>query len=192
VAWLTGWEVAMAGNRWLLILAFFAAAVVGGGAIIVSVEANRITSTDAFCTSCHSMATLAAASGFKQSTHRSNAAGVIASCGDCHIPRTNWWVETYTHVVRGLKDTISENTHNFSDPKVWEAHRIELTQVVREEMRSQDSVTCRSCHDPQAIRPESERGQAAHALLREARMTCIDCHFNLHTPVPPRIGGPKK
>lgn len=181
----------MAGNRWLLMLAFFAAgAVVGGGAIIVSIEANRITSTDAFCTSCHSMAISAADSVFKQSTHRSNAAGVIASCGDCHIPRTNWWVETYVHVVRGLKDTISESTHNFSDPKVWEAYRIKLRQVVYEEMRSQDSVTCRSCHDPQGIRPKSESGQAAHAMLREAPMTCIDCHLNLvHAPAPP---GPKK
>jgi nitrate/TMAO reductase-like tetraheme cytochrome c subunit len=184
----------MAGNRSLLILAFFAAgAVVGAGAIIVSVEANRITSTDSFCTTCHSMATYAAESGFKQSAHRSNAAGVLASCGDCHIPRTNWWIETYTHVVRGLKDVISENTHNFSDPKVWDAYRIELADVARKEMRSQDSVTCRSCHDPQVIRPASESGQAAHAQIREARMTCIDCHFNLvHAPAPPRIDGSKK
>ncbi len=175
----------MPSNRWLFILALFAAgAVVGAGAIIVSVEANRITSTDAFCTSCHSMATYSVDSGFKQSAHRSNAAGVIASCGDCHIPRTSWWVETYTHVVRGLKDVVSENTHNFSDPKVWEAYRIELAEVARKEMRGQDSVTCRFCHDPQAIRPASESGQAAHAVLREIRTTCIDCHVNLvHAPV---------
>ena len=39
---------------------------------------------------------------------------------------------------------------------------------------------------PQASSPKSQRGQAAHALLREGRMTCIDCHFNLvHAPVPP-------
>jgi trimethylamine-N-oxide reductase (cytochrome c), cytochrome c-type subunit TorY len=52
-------------------------------------------------------------------------------------------------------------------------------------MRSQESVTCRSCHDADAIQPKSKGGRAAHALLHENRMTCIDCHINFdHTPLP--------
>jgi len=48
-------------------------------------------------------------------------------------------------------------------------------------------VTCRSCHDANAIKPASERGRAAHALMQERKLTCIDCHFNLvHALVPPR------
>jgi nitrate/TMAO reductase-like tetraheme cytochrome c subunit len=176
--------------RWPAILALLAAGgLVGAGAIVASIEVNRHTSTDAFCTSCHSMAHVAAEPQFKRSTHRSNAAGVRPSCGDCHIPATNWFVETYAHAVKGAWDVFAESTHDYRDPAVWEARRVELAHSVRDEMRSQDSVTCRRCHDAAAIHPASERGRAAHALAREGRMTCIDCHFNLvHSPVPPRIG----
>jgi nitrate/TMAO reductase-like tetraheme cytochrome c subunit len=179
----------MTGNRWLLLLALLAAgAVVGAGGIIVSLQVNRYTSTEAFCTSCHSMASVATDTHFLQSAHRANSEGVRPSCGDCHIPNNNWFVETYTHVTSGARDVVAEYTHNFSDPKIWEARRVELAQEVRSVMRSQDSVTCRSCHDAAVIQPKSEAGRAAHALLREGRMTCIDCHFNIvHAPVPPSI-----
>ena len=176
-------------NRWLGLLGLFVGgAAVGGAAIIGSVEANRITATEAFCTSCHSMARLATDPHYLRSTHRNNAEGVRPSCGDCHIPRTNWFVETYTHVTAGVRDIIAEYTHDFADPKVWDVRRVALAQEVREVMRRQDSVTCRACHAAAEIDPVSERGRAAHALLREGRMTCIDCHFNLvHAPTPPTI-----
>jgi len=176
-------------RRWLALLAAAAAgAVVGAIAIIGSVEINRYTSTDAFCGSCHAMARLAADPNFEQSTHRSNVAGVRPSCGDCHIPATNWFVETYTHVIKGIKDVVAQGTHDYDDAAVWDARRIELAHFVRDEMRSHDSVTCRSCHSADAIRPASMRGRAAPALLQEGRMTCIDCHFNLvHAPVPPSM-----
>lgn len=160
--------------------------LLGAAVIIVSVEVNRATSTDAFCSSCHSMSQLAADPVFAKSAHRSNTAGVQPSCGDCHIPRTNWFIETYTHVASGVRDVIAEYTSNVSDPAVWEKRRIELAHYVRDEMRANDSVTCRGCHASAAIQPASERGRAAHALLAERRLTCIDCHFNLvHAPVPP-------
>jgi cytochrome c-type protein NapC len=176
-------------HRWLLVLAWLVAGgVLGAGAILVSLKVNQATSTDAFCTSCHSMAGLANDPHFLASAHRANSAGVRASCGDCHIPRTNWFVETYTHVSSGLRDVIAEYTHNYGDPAVWEARRVELAHEVRDVMRAQDSVTCRGCHEAASIRPKSERGRAAHALVREGRMTCVDCHFNIvHAPVPPSI-----
>jgi len=162
--------------------------IVGAGGIIASQEFNRYTSTDAFCTSCHSMKFVAADAYFKQSAHRSNKEGMRPSCGDCHIPKINWFVETYTHVSSGIRDVIAEYANNFSDARTWETRRVELAHDVRAQMRAQDSVTCRSCHDATAVEPVSERGRAAHALAREGRMTCIDCHFNLvHAPVPPTI-----
>ena len=172
--------------RWLFLLVVL---VLGGaGGILVSLEVNRATSTDAFCTSCHSMTFVGNDPHFMRSAHRTNNEGVRPSCGDCHIPRTNWFVETYAHVKSGLRDSIAEVTHNYSDPKIWEARRVELAHEVRNVMRGQDSVTCRSCHDASSVSPKSERGQAAHALMREGRMTCIDCHFNLlHAPVPPTL-----
>jgi nitrate/TMAO reductase-like tetraheme cytochrome c subunit len=171
-----------------IFLALVVGVIVGAAGILVSLEGNRYTSTDAFCGSCHSMKFVASDPHFLNSAHRSNSVGVRPSCGDCHIPKTNWFVETYTHVSSGTRDVIAELTHNFSDPKIWEARRVELAHEVRADMRAQDSVTCRGCHNAAAIEPKSTRGQAAHALLREGRMTCIDCHFNIvHAPVPPSI-----
>ncbi len=176
-------------TRWLLALALpIAGAVLGASGIIVSLEVNRATSTDAFCTACHSMAGVGTDPHFVNSIHRANSAGVNPSCGDCHIPKTNWFVETYTHASSGIRDVIAEYSHNYSDPNIWEARRVILADEVRNTMRAQDSVTCRSCHNANTVQPKSPRGQAAHAMLREGRMTCIDCHFNIvHAPVPPAI-----
>ena len=49
-------------------------------------------------------------------------------------------------------------------------------------MHSQDSVTCRSCHDANAIQPTSDDGRKAHELLRQGGVTCVDCHTNLVHP----------
>jgi nitrate/TMAO reductase-like tetraheme cytochrome c subunit len=169
-------------SLWLLIVLLIVGAVVGAGGIIASIAFNRYTSTDAFCTSCHSMTFQSDDPYFQRSAHRSNNEGVRPSCGDCHIPRTNWFVETHTHVSSGLRDVYAEYTKNFSDPKLWAARRIELAQEVQADMRAQDSVTCRSCHDANAIKPTSEDGQKSHALLRQGEVTCVDCHANLVHP----------
>lgn len=178
-------------NRWLLVALLIVAAGFGAGGIIASVAVNRYTSADAFCTSCHTMASEAANSYFQHSAHRSNNEGVQAGCGDCHIPRTNWFVETRAHVTSGARDAYVELTHNFSDPGVWQARRIELAQEVHAAIRAEDSITCRSCHDASAIHPTSEDGQKAHALLRQGGVTCIDCHTNLvHRPAQPAAQAP--
>ena len=91
-------------------------------------------------------------------------------------------------MASGVRDVWAEFTNNFSDSNIWDVRRVALAHEVRDLMRRQDSITCRSCHAAADIRPASERGRAAHALLREGRMTCIDCHFNLvHAPVPPTM-----
>jgi nitrate/TMAO reductase-like tetraheme cytochrome c subunit len=70
---------------------------------------------------------------------------------------------------------------------VWQQRRPQLAHAVRDWMRANDSVTCRSCHVEAAIEPARKRGQRAHTEARESRMTCIDCHYNLvHEPVEPR------
>ncbi len=176
--------VGMRKRRWV---AIFALVAVGAAAIIASTEINRFTSTDAFCTSCHTMATLAEDPQYRRSAHRMNAAGVLAGCSDCHVPTNNWFVETYTHVVSGIRDALAEQTGNFSDPAVWNARRIELANRARDAMRRNDGVTCRKCHDVAAIRAVSAAGQAAHAGLAQGKTTCIDCHSGLvHArPAPP-------
>lgn len=169
-------------NRWLLIALLVVAIVAGAGSVIGSTVVNRYTSTDAFCTSCHTMALQADDPYFQHSAHRANAEGVRPSCGDCHIARTNWFVETYTHVSSGTRDAFAEFTHDFSEPKIWAARRIELAKEVRADMHAQDSITCRGCHDASAIQPSSDAGRTAHAMLRQGKATCVDCHINLVHP----------
>jgi trimethylamine-N-oxide reductase (cytochrome c), cytochrome c-type subunit TorY len=171
-------------SPWLVVGLLIVGTGIGAGGIIGSVAINRYTSTDAFCTSCHTMALQADDPYFHDSVHRANSEGVRPSCGDCHIPRTSWFVETYTHVSSGARDVFVQVTHDFSDPKVWAARRMELAEEVRAAMHAQDSVTCRSCHDANAIQPMGEGGRAAHALLRQGNVTCVDCHSNLVHPKP--------
>ena len=122
-------------GRWLsATVVLLVGAVLGAGAILGGIAVNRHTSTDAFCGSCHSMAFIATDAYFQRSGHRSNSAGVRPSCGDCHIPRTNWFIETYTHVASGTRDVIAELMHDFADAKTWEARRIALAHVVRAAM----------------------------------------------------------
>lgn len=174
---------------WAAISLIVAGGVVGAGAIVGSTFVNRATSTEAFCTSCHSMTALAAEPHYQQSGHRANAAGVLASCADCHVPSGNWFTETYSHMVDGIRDGIAEYTGNVGDPAVWSARLPVLAERVREELRKDDGLTCRKCHDPVAIRPASDAGRAAHAMLTQRRVTCIDCHFNLaHAPIAPSPG----
>jgi nitrate/TMAO reductase-like tetraheme cytochrome c subunit len=177
----------MAVKGWLAICAFIAVGgVAGAAAIIASTEFNRRTSPDAVCTSCHSMATLTADPHFQQSAHEVNAAGILVGCSDCHIESGSWFIETYVHVTSAVKDVIAEYTHNFDDPALWQKRRIELATKVRDEMRRNDSITCRKCHNAAAIRPTSEAGRSAHAMLQQRHMTCIDCHSNIvHTPARP-------
>lgn len=174
-------------NRRLLLCALFVTGgLIGAGVIIASTEINRLTSSDAFCTSCHSMAVVAADPHFQQSGHEANAAGIRVSCSDCHIPPGNWFVETYAHVSSGLRDVIAEYTHNFDDPAVWQKRRSELALEVHDQMHRNDGINCRKCHDSAAIHPTSDAARSAHAMLQQGGVTCIDCHANIaHAPARP-------
>ena len=169
-------------SRWLLVGLLLIAAVIGAGGMMISTVVNHYTSTDAFCTGCHTMTFQSNDPYFQKSAHRSNDEGVRPSCGDCHIPKSNWFLETYVHVTSGIRDVYVEATHDFSDPKIWEARRAELEQEAHAQIRGWDSVTCRSCHDASAIKPQSDAGRQSHALLAQGEVTCVDCHTNLVHP----------
>ena len=111
---------------WRLVLLLLAAAVVGAGGTIAAVEFNKHTSTDQFCTSCHNHSDPTDAHArpptdphHLQSAHVSNSAGVKPSCGQCHIPMNNFFVETFTHITSGIRDVFAEMTTNFDDREAW-------------------------------------------------------------------------
>lgn len=174
-------------RRWLPILGLIViGGVLGATAIVASTFVNRMTATEAFCTSCHSMTGIGDDPHYRQSAHRSNAAGVQAGCADCHVASGNWFVETYAHAASGIKDGFAELSGAARDPAAWAARLPVLAGQVREAMRRDDSAACRTCHDASLIHPASDAGRAAHAMLTQRQVTCIDCHFNVvHAPIPP-------
>src|SRR5208282_3323566 len=119
-------------RRWLAILALIVVGgALGAGAIVASTFVDSATSTEAFCTSCHSMAGIGADPHYRQSAHRANAAGVMAGCANCHVPSGNWFVETYAHAADGIKDGIAELTGGARDPTAWAARLPVLADSVR-------------------------------------------------------------
>jgi hypothetical protein len=68
-------------KRWLFVVLLLIAAVIGAGGMMVSFAVNHSTSTDAFCTGCHTMAVQFNDPYFQKSAHRNNKEGVRPSCG---------------------------------------------------------------------------------------------------------------
>ncbi len=140
------------------------------------------TSSTEFCLSCHSMET-----SYKEylgSVHFSNAKGIRAECSDCHIPQEP--MEYLWTKIRATKDVYHEFvTGKIDTDEKYEQHRAAMAETVWEQMRSNDSATCRSCHDEDAMETyeQSEEAQKMHLYAAENDQTCIDCHKGVaHLP----------
>lgn len=147
---------------------------------------NHLTSTETFCgNSCHAMTWIVNDPIYVNSTHKINESGVIAQCKDCHLPR-GIIQETWAHISNGTRDLIASLSNDFSDPKRWDARRQILAHKVRKNMIKDNSSTCRTCHQLMFQQSSKERVARQHELAQRAKVTCIQCHFNLvHSPVEP-------
>ncbi|NEX22211.1 cytochrome C [Thiorhodococcus mannitoliphagus] len=145
------------------------------------IELDEVTSSNAFCTSCHSM-TYAAAS-YRESLHHGSPSGVRASCGDCHVS-PGLIGATWDHFV-GTKDLLKQLFGpDYDDPVVNLLHLPDAAFAARDWFRKRDSATCRRCHLQAAIQGERANTAAIHREEAEGK-TCIDCHYNLvHRKVP--------
>lgn len=145
-------------------------ATLGGSAAVM-----HYTSSTEFCLSCHTMET--PYKEYQGSVHFSNAKGIRAECADCHIPSDP--VDYLITKVRASKDIYHEFvTGKIGTPEKYEAHRQELAETVWEQMRANDSATCRSCHDFDAMEPfeQSPESVKMHDYAKANNQTCIDCH----------------
>lgn len=147
----------------------------------------KVTSTNTFCVSCHSMQSPHLE--WQGSVHYSNAKGIRAGCADCHIPHDNDWNYFKTKVFTGLKDVAYEFMGKIPDVETFEAKRAEMAQNVWRQMQENDSVTCRSCHDATAwdYFAQSEKAATAHLDMQASGETCIDCHRGV-AHFPPEFG----
>jgi nitrate/TMAO reductase-like tetraheme cytochrome c subunit len=161
------------------------ALVVGGlgGVLFMAflIEFDHFSSTNMFCTTCHSMTY--AEESYKKSVHYNSASGVRASCGDCHVSE-GVFAATWDHVL-GSKDLFKQLFGpDYDDPVVNLLHLPESAFHAREWFRERDSATCGRCHELAAIQGKRANTAAIHLEETEGK-TCIDCHQNLvHRKVP--------
>jgi nitrate/TMAO reductase-like tetraheme cytochrome c subunit len=164
------------------------ALVVGGvgGLLFMTflLEFDHYTSTNEFCTTCHSMSY--ADETYRQTVHFDSASGVRASCGDCHVSE-GVFAATWDHAI-GSKDLFKQLFGpDYDDPVINTLHLPEAAFAARKWFRARDSATCKRCHVQDAIQGKRADTAAIHREETEGK-SCIDCHYNLvHRKVPDEI-----
>lgn len=166
-----------------VLFAMVFAGLCGIGFMVFLIEFDHYTSSEAFCTTCHSMEL--AAEPYRESVHYMPTSGVRASCGDCHVS-PGVFAATWDHFIGG-KDLIRQLFGaNYDDPVINALHAPEAAFAAREWFRKRDSETCRRCHVQEAIVGKRADTLAIHQEETEGK-TCVDCHINLvHREVPER------
>ena len=146
--------------------------------------AMELTNTEKFCISCHEMRDNVFAE-YQGTVHQTNAAGVRATCPDCHVPK-EWGPkvirkiqatgELWGHVVTGVINT----------PEKFEEHRIEMASSVWRSMKRTDSRECRNCHHFEFMDFAEQENRAAdnHQRGFDEGKTCIDCHQGIAHRLP--------
>lgn len=161
------------------------ALVIGGLAgvvfILFLIEFDHFTSTEEFCTTCHSMELVA--EPYRESVHYAPSSGVQASCGDCHVS-VGVFAATWDHFL-GTKDLINQIFGpDYDDPVINVLHLPEAAFAARKWFKATNSATCKRCHVQEAINGTRPDTLLIHQEDAKGK-TCIDCHYNLvHRRVP--------
>lgn len=164
-----------------VLFALMIGGLAGIGFVLFLIEFDHYTSTEEFCTTCHSMVLVA--EPYRESAHYLPSSGVRASCGDCHVSE-GVFAATWDHFIGG-KDVINQIFGpDYDDPVINALHLPEAAFAARQWFKDRDSATCKRCHVKEAIfgsRPDTNLIHTEDAKDK----TCIDCHYNLvHQRVP--------
>lgn len=163
----------------LALAAAFVAGIVVWGGFNTAMDA---TNNNAFCISCHEMASNAFVD-YEKTSHFRNPAGVRAGCSDCHVPRD--WVHMTVRKIRATNELVHKVRGTIDTREKFLARRLKLAQVVWHDMKDTDSRECRNCHDLDFMDPvgQTEKARKAHEIALENRHTCIDCHKGVMHPL---------
>jgi nitrate/TMAO reductase-like tetraheme cytochrome c subunit len=145
-------------------------ALLGAGALAASAEMVVLTSSTAFCITCHEMR-IVAEQGWMRSKHYDNPRGVVAECHSCHIePDLAPMMRTKTR--DGLNDVY---VHLFGRSKPREMDWAML--ALRARGKVADS-SCRRCHQNLTPTGATIKGIVAHREYGRmgGRKRCVDCH----------------
>ncbi|MCQ7060916.1 NapC/NirT family cytochrome c [Escherichia coli] len=144
----------------------------GGGLFAAFNTVIHITSTDAFCLSCHEMKGNILTDNYNNSIHKTNRTGIKVACADCHIPE-----EFFPRMLRkadALKEVWGHVSGVIDTPEKFAAHRDEMAKKEWARMKANDSQECRNCHDVSKL---TKRFMAPfHEASHKEGQTCIDCH----------------
>jgi nitrate/TMAO reductase-like tetraheme cytochrome c subunit len=176
-------------NKWIspefinrrIVVALMVSGLFGMLFVFMLIEFDHQTSTEAFCTTCHSMDLVA--EPYRQSVHYNAPSGVRASCGDCHVSE-GLISATLDHII-GAKDLYKQLFGpDYDNPVVNLVHMPDAAFAARQWFRDRDSATCRRCHTQEIISGRRADTLEIHREGAEGK-TCIDCHINLvHRQVP--------
>lgn len=161
--------------RWSILALVIVGIVIGVALIVLPHVGIKLTSTTEFCVSCHSMQPVY--QEYKQSVHFQNASGVRAECHDCHIPPDiPGMVKRKLEASNDLYQTFI--AHSIDTPEKFEAKRAELAEREWARMKENNSATCRSCHNYDAMDHAKQNPEAARQMKIAAKenQSCIDCH----------------
>lgn len=141
------------------------------------------TNTEAFCTSCHEMRQLVYPE-YQESAHFQNAAGVRATCSDCHVPRD--WTAKLVRKIKATNELYHKAVGTISTPEKFEARRLEMAERVWASMEATDSRECRNCHSYAAMdfHAQSNRARKKMEKAEEKKKTCIECHKGIAHELP--------
>jgi len=152
--------------------------VVGGGITAAAAVTVHMTSTEEFCSSCH---TNDAAAEFKDTIHDKNRTGVRATCADCHLPKE--LVPMMVRKVKAAKEVWGHFTGVINTKEKYDKHRQEMAVNEWTRMKKNNSQECRNCHDlAKALEKQSDTARERHTKVLAERTDCIDCHFGIATP----------
>jgi len=143
--------------------------VLGAALTLVFNVALQVTSSNAFCTSCHAQN---AAIDWKQSSHYTNRSGLIVGCADCHEPRA--FVPRLLRKAQSFNEIWHQLIGTISTPEKYEAHRLELAQREWARLGKNGSQECRNCHQPDAMAVAAIKDM--HKAVLTGGQACTDCH----------------
>lgn len=145
--------------------------------------ALEVTNSQAFCTSCHEMSAFIQPE-YEESPHFRNAAGVRATCADCHVPRE--WGPKMVRKIRASSEVYHKLLGTINTREKFDAERLALAGNVWRTMKASDSRECRNCHafDAMAIGNQAKRAQRFHTEAPANKETCIDCHQGIAHKLP--------
>jgi len=180
--------------RWSVFALVLVGLLLGAIGVIGTQVALAVTGSDEFCgTACHSHAKFIYPE-HKTSNHYANRTGVRAMCTDCHVPH-EYPAKLFYKAKAGITDAFAELKGVIATQEKFDRERWRLANIVWDEMRTNNSANCRSCHDDKAWdnKKQSEDAVKQHKKFLAGKATCIDCHTGVahKEPEEPKAATPK-